>query len=154
MTVPHSETRPDLQIVRGEAPMTGGSPSAGRLDDPEAAFGLLENAQRVADATVAEAKAEAERLLGAARERAAQVQHDAREMGDRLRADAERESAEVKHRAFGEAERIVADAKARVGELESTIGGLESNRDQALTSVRDLSDRLNRLLFEHDASPG
>lgn len=154
MTVPHSETRPDLQIVRGEAPMAGGSPSSGRLDDPQAAFGLLDNAQRVADATVAEAKAEAERLLSAARERAAQVQHDAREMGDRLRSDAERESAEVKHRAFGEAERIVADAKAKVGELEGSIGGLQTQRDEALTSVRDLSDRLNRLLFEHDASAG
>lgn len=154
MTVPHSETRPDLQIVRGEAPMAGGSPSPDRLGDPQAAFGLLENAQRVADATVAEARAEAERLLSAARERAAQVQYDAREMGDRLRSDAERESAEVKHRAFGEAERIVADARAQVGELESSIGGLRAEHDETLASVRDLSDRLNRLLATHESSAG
>ncbi len=53
--------RADLQVVRDGA-ATG--------DQTNQAVGLLENAQKVADSTVAEARAEGERLLTAARERA------------------------------------------------------------------------------------
>ena len=65
--------RADLQVVRDDT--KNGDPTV-------QAVGLLENAQRVADATVAEARAEAERLLTAARERAQQVQRDAKDLGD------------------------------------------------------------------------
>ena len=64
--------RADLQVVRDDK--QNGDPTS-------KAVGLLENAQRVADATVAEARAEAERLLTAARERAQQVQRDAKDLG-------------------------------------------------------------------------
>lgn len=151
MTVPSSDARPDLQIVRGEAPRFGGSPGGGSV--PEQALGLLDHAQRVAESTVAEARAEAERLLGAARERATQLQHDARELSQRLRDDAERESAEMRHRAQGEAERIVADARTRVGQLEGSIDGLRSTRDQTLAAVRQLHQRLAGALGEHDGDP-
>ena len=64
--------RADLQVVREDAP-------AG--DSTTQVLHLLENAQKVADSTVADARAEAERLLTAARERAAQVQRDAKRNG-------------------------------------------------------------------------
>lgn len=149
MHVPGTDQRTDLRVVRDDAP---GSTAADA--GPQQALALLENARRVAEATVAEARDEAERLLSAARERAAQVQRDARELGQRLRADAERESAQVRHQAFGEAERIVADARARVTDLENSVGGLQSSRDEALTAVRGLVDRLSGLLSEHSPPTG
>ena len=138
--VPGSDQRGDLRVVHDE-------PASGPA--PEQALGLLENARRVADATVAEARAEAERLLGAARERAAQVQRDAKELGQRLRGDAEREAAQVRHEAFGEAERIVADARAQVSTLEGSIAGLRSQQDQATATARQLVERLQAALDEH-----
>jgi len=139
--VPGSDQRGDLRVVHDEP--------ASSAPAPEQALGLLENARRVADATVAEARAEAERLLGAARERAAQVQRDAKELGQRLRGDAEREAAQVRHEAFGEAERIVADARAQVSSLEGSIAGLRSQQDQATAAARQLVERLQAALEQH-----
>ena len=150
--VPGSDQRADLRVVRddGAPALSGATATGGGSSEPEQAIGLLANARRVADATVAEARDEAERLLTAARERAQQVQRDARELGQRLRADAERESAQVRHQAFGEAERIVADARAQVSQLESSVGGLQSARDDAVATVRGLVERLSGALAEHE----
>lgn len=136
MHLPGSDQRADLRVVHDTPPAQG----------PEQALGLLENARRVADATVAEARDEAERLLAAARERAQQVQRDAKELGQRLRADAERESAQTRHQAFGEAERILADARAQVSELEGSIHRLRDERDQVAAAAVQLRDRLNAAL--------
>jgi vacuolar-type H+-ATPase subunit H len=145
MHVPGTEQRTDLRVVHDEPPQVSGG--------PDQAIGLLENARRVADATVAEARDEAERLLAAARERAQQVQRDARELGQRLRADAEREAAQVRHQAFGEAERIVADARTQVSQLEGSLAGLRTERDRTTAAARALRDRLAALLDE-DAAAG
>jgi vacuolar-type H+-ATPase subunit H len=139
MHVPGSDQRTDLRVVHNE--------DAGQA--PEHALGLLENARRVADATVAEAKDEAERLLAAARERAAQVQREAREQGQKLRADAERESAQARHEAFGEAERLVADAKAQISSLEGSVAHLREEREKAVASTRVMRDRLSAALEAH-----
>ena len=151
MHVPGSDQRADLRVVRDDGVTVS---SSGSMSPPEQALALLENARRVADATVAEARAEAERLLAAARERAHQVQRDARELGERLRGDAERESAQVRHQAFGEAERIVADARARVSDLEQSVGGLERSHEEALATARRLADGLARLVAEHQPRTG
>ena len=141
MQVPGSDQRnTDLRLVHDD-PTSGGG--------PEQALGLLENARRVADATVAEARAESERLLGAARERAAQVQREARELGQRLRTDAEREAAQTRHEAFGEAERIVADARTQVSTLEGSIAGLRVQQDEATAKARELVDALTAALERH-----
>lgn len=152
MHVPGSDQRTDLRVIRDDSATP--SPAAGSEPAPQQALGLLENARRVADATVGEARAEAERLLAAARERAQQVQRDARELGQRLRDDAERESARVRHQAFGEAERIVADAKAQVSTLESSVGDLQTGRDEAFGAVQSMVDRLSGLLHEHGPARG
>lgn len=154
MHVPGSDQRTDLRVVHDD--------SAGQ--SPEHALGLLENARRVADATVAEARDEAERLLSAARERAQQVQRDARELGQRLRADAERESAQARHQAVGEAERVMSEARSQVRDLEASIGRLRAERDEAAGAVLEMRDRLNGVLEasrvgdggpgEHDGSLG
>jgi vacuolar-type H+-ATPase subunit H len=142
MQVPGSDQRnTDLRLVHDDEPTSGGG--------PEQALGLLENARRVADATVAEARAESERLLGAARERAAQVQREARELGQRLRTDAEREAAQTRHEAFGEAERIVADARTQVSTLEGSIAGLRVQQDEATAKARELVDALTAALERH-----
>lgn len=142
MNVPGTDQRSDLRVVR-ESPSGPG---------PEQALGLLENARRVADSTVAEARDEAERMLAAARERAQQVQRDARELGQRLRAEAERESAQARHQAFGEAERIVADARAQVGALEGSMAGLHADRDALIVRTRELVHRLGSALEQHEAT--
>jgi cell division septum initiation protein DivIVA len=142
MQVPGSDQRnTDLRLVHDDDPSSGGG--------PEQALGLLENARRVADATVAEARAESERLLGAARERAAQVQREARELGQRLRTDAEREAAQTRHEAFGEAERIVADARAQVSTLEGSVAGLRVQQDEATAKARELVEALTAALERH-----
>jgi vacuolar-type H+-ATPase subunit H len=142
MQVPGSDQRnTDLRLVHDDDPSSGGG--------PERALGLLENARRVADATVAEARAESERLLGAARERAAQVQREARELGQRLRTDAEREAAQTRHEAFGEAERIVGDARAQVSTLEGSIAGLRVQQDEATAKARELVEALTAALERH-----
>lgn len=145
MHVPGSDQRTDLRVVHDDDPSGQG---------PGQAIGLLENARRVADATVAEARDEAERLLAAARERAQQAQRDARELGQRLRADAERESAQARHQAYGEAERIVADARAQVSALQESVGGLTGQRARAAAETRDILERLTAALAEHDATAG
>jgi cell division septum initiation protein DivIVA len=139
--VPGSDQRSDLRIVHDEPTSSAAA--------PEQALGLLENARRVADATVAEARAEAERLLAAARERAAQVQRDARDLGQRLRGDAEREAAQARHEAFGEAERIVGDARAQVSSLEGSIAALRAQQDEAASKARALVDKLSAALEQH-----
>ena len=144
---PGSDQKVDLRVVRDDVATT---PRPGGV--PEQAVGLLENARRVAESTVAEARDEAERLIAAARERAQQVQRDARELGLRLRADAERDSAQARHAAFGEAERIVADARAQVTRLQDSVGGLRSARDEAVTVVRGLVDRLTGTLDDLSAT--
>ncbi|HTE73001.1 MAG TPA: hypothetical protein VK640_07360 [Actinomycetes bacterium] len=142
MQVPGSDQRnTDLRLVHEDEPASGGG--------PEQALGLLENARRVADATVAEARAESERLLSAARERAAQVQREARELGQRLRTDAEREAAQTRHEAFGEAERIVADARAQVSTLEGSVAGLRAQQDEATAKARELVEALSAALQRH-----
>ena len=95
--------RADLQVVRDGEGSTG--------DTTTQALGLLENARKVADATVAEARDEAERLLTAARERAQQVQRDAKEDFQKLRADAERQSPEEFKAAY---ERFLADHQGQL----------------------------------------
>ncbi len=135
--------RADLQVVRDDE-QTG--------DITAKAIGLLENARKVADSTVAEARAEAERLLTAARERAQQVQRDARELGQRLRTDAERETAQARHQAYGEAERILADARSEVSSLKASVAGLREERDSAEGSMRELADRLQKVLERHDSA--
>lgn len=148
MHVPGSDQRSDLRVVRDDPQVSGGP----TLHGPEQALGLLENARRVADATVAEARTEAERLLAATRERAQQLQRDARELGQRLRADAERESAQVRHQAFGEAERIVADARAQVSVLEGTLNALNADREALIERTRELVQRLGGALEQHEAT--
>jgi V/A-type H+/Na+-transporting ATPase subunit G/H len=134
--------RADLQVVRDDKQAA---------DTTAKALGLLENARKVADATVAEARAEAERLLAAARERALQVQRDAKELGEKLRSDAERETAQARHQAYGEAERIVADARSEVSTLKSSVAGLREERDAAESSMRELSERLHVALEAYAA---
>jgi vacuolar-type H+-ATPase subunit H len=137
--------RADLQVVRDDA--AGG-------DTTTQALGLLENARKVADATVAEARDEAERLLAAARERAAQVQRDAKELGQKLRSDAERDAAQTRHQAYGESERILADARAEVAQLKGSVAGLREERDAAEAAMRELSERLQNALHRYaDADP-
>ena len=156
MHIPGSDQRTDLRVVRDDVSSTsaGPGPASGEGSAPEQALGLLANARRVADSTVAEARDEAERLLSAARERAQQVQRDARELGQRLRADAERESAQARHQAFGEAERILADARAQVSTLEGSVGGLQASRDHALVAVQEFVERLSGVLAEHAPATG
>lgn len=145
MTLPvlGTDQRSDLRVVVD---------SSSAAAAPERALSLLENALRVADSTVAEARGEAERLLTAARERAQQVQREARELGQRLRDDAERESAQVRHQAFGEAERIVADARAQVSMLEAKLAGLRADREAMVSRTRELVQRLGGALDQHDGA--
>ena len=135
--------RADLQVVRDD-----GAPAG---DTTAQALGLLENARKVADATIAEARDEAERLLTAARERAQQVQRDAKELGQKLRSDAEREAAQARHQAYGESERILADARSEVSGLKASVTGLREERDTAEASMRELSQRLQAALEQYGA---
>jgi vacuolar-type H+-ATPase subunit H len=137
---PGTQQRADLQVVRDDEGAT-----------TTQALGLLENARKVADATIAEARAESERLLAAARERAQQVQRDAKELGQKLRSDAERETAQARHQAYGEAERIVADARSEVNSLQSSVSGLRGERDVAEAAMRELSERLTAALERYAA---
>jgi vacuolar-type H+-ATPase subunit H len=139
--------RADLQVVRDGEPSTGGDVTA-------QALGLLENARKVADATVAEARDEAERLLTAARERAQQVQRDAKELGQKLRADAERDAAQARHQAYGESERILGEARTEVTTLKSSVSGLREERDAAEAAMRELAGRLQVALDRYaDQNP-
>jgi len=139
--------RADLQVVRDGEPSTGGDTTA-------QALGLLENARKVADSTVAEARDEAERLLTAARERAQQVQRDAKELGQKLRADAERDAAQARHQAYGESERIVGEARTEVTTLKSSVSGLREERDAAEAAMRELAGRLQNALERYaDQNP-
>jgi vacuolar-type H+-ATPase subunit H len=137
--------RADLQVVRGDE---------AEGDTTARALGLLENARKVADATVLEARDEAERLLTAARERAQQVQRDAKELGLKLRSDAERDSAQARHEAHGEAERIVADARHEVSSLKASVAGLREERNAAESAMRELAERLQVALQRYGAPLG
>jgi vacuolar-type H+-ATPase subunit H len=140
---PGTQPRADLQVVRDGGDTSTTTSAASTTGQ---AVGLLENARKVADATIAEARDEAERLLAAARERAQQVQRDAKELGHKLRADAERETAEAKHAAYGEAERIVADARSEVSSLKASLDGLRAEQSAAESTLRQLSERLQGLM--------
>jgi len=139
--------RADLQVVRDDG-------SAAGTDSTTQALGLLENARKVADATIAEARDEAERLLAAARERSQQVQRDAKELGQKLRSDAEREAAQARHQAYGESERILADARNEVSTLKSSVTGLREERDAAEAAMRELSARLQTALERYAPQDG
>ena len=132
--------RADLQVVRDD-----------QGDTTSQALGLLENARKVADSTVLEARDEAERLLTAARERAQQVQRDAKDLGTKVRSEAERDAAQTRHEAQGEAERIVADARHEVSSLKASVAGLREERNAAESVMRELAERLQVALQRYAA---
>lgn len=139
-----TSTGRDLQVVR-DAPDQGG---------PAQALTLLENANRVAEETVAQAKDEAERVLTAARSEADQVRREAREQGLREREAADRDADRARHEKLGEAERLLDQARNEVGELERTATRLRSEREAAAHSARELGERLMAAVNEGNPGDG
>ena len=121
----------DLQVVRDDP-----------TDEPREAIGLLANARRVAEDTMARAQEEAGQLLASAREDVEQLEKEARAHADQQLATAEQESERVRYQAYGEAERLLADARGQVAEFERTAARLRSERAAAADSVRELAARL------------
>ncbi len=115
-----SKDRSDLRVVQ--------PPDA---NDPREAMALLEHAHRVAEDTLATARAEAERLL----------------------ADARRDAEATRAQAQDAAERILADARGNVAELEQHKERLASERESAISSAREFANRLLALV-DDEREPG
>jgi vacuolar-type H+-ATPase subunit E/Vma4 len=135
-----TNTGRDLQVVRGEGEGT-----------PQQAFGLLENAGRVAEDTVRQARTEADRIVGAARSEAEKVRREGLEQGALERAAADRDAERLRHEKLGEAERLLREAREEVAELERSAGRLRSERDAAADSARELATKLQDAV--HSAMP-
>jgi vacuolar-type H+-ATPase subunit H len=114
----------------------------GGQDDPSEALGLLANARRVADDTIAQARGEAERLMATARQNAQSLEHQAREQAERHLNEAGQEAERVRYQGYGQAERMLGEARSQVAELERTAARLRSERDAAAESARELASRL------------
>ena len=121
----------DLQVVHDD-----------RRDEPGQALGLLANARRVAEDTVAKAHADAEKLMEGARNDVQQLEQEARAHVDNQLATAGREAERVRYQAYGEAERMLSEARNQVAELERTAARLRSEHAAAADSVRELATRL------------
>jgi vacuolar-type H+-ATPase subunit H len=121
----------DLQVVHGD-----------RRNDPQQVLGLLGNAQRVAEETVAQAQVEADQLLANARQEVAQLEQEARAHADQQLGAAEKEVERMRYQAYGEAERMLKDIRSEVAELQRTASRLRSERDAAADSARELARRL------------
>jgi cell division septum initiation protein DivIVA len=109
---------------------------------PEQALTLLENAHRVAEDTITTARAEAERVLLAARHDAQQLRKQAREQSEREVAEASRKAETARAQAQEEAGRLVADARGKVAELEQEKVRLATERDFVAESAKQLAERL------------
>ncbi len=121
------------------------------VDETETISRTLLLAQRTADTTVAEADAEAERILSTARDDAAQSLDQARVLADRLIEDAKNEA-----RRAGEGERIRVESEvqalnARRDFLESDVDHLESFLIEQRQRIRESATTLSELV---DRVPG
>jgi vacuolar-type H+-ATPase subunit H len=132
----------DLQVVHGDP-----------RNDPQQVLGLLGNAQRVAEETVARAQSEADQLLAAARQDVAQLEQEARAHADKQLGAAEKEAERVRYQAYGEAERMLNDIRGQVAELERTAARLRSERDAASDSARELANRLIHAIEHGQTGP-
>ena len=136
--------------------MNAGSTGVGDLqvvhDDPQAALGLLAQARRVADDTVARAQTEARQLIAAARQDVELLENEARAHSTKQLEAAEKEAERVRFQAYGEAERLLADVRGQVAELERSAARLRSERAAAADSVRELAARLSQSI-EHGPGP-
>ncbi len=138
-----------LQEVTDSA--TAPAPAAvdASVDEAETISRTLLLAQRTADTTVAEARSEAARIVGAANDEAATTLDSTREMAAQLLAEAR-----VEARRLGEAERgavagEVEGLKARRDFLEADVEQLElflteqrSRLREAATSIVDITERV------------
>jgi DivIVA domain-containing protein len=145
-----SESGPAAPVAPGEpASLAAPSASSASVDEAETISRTLLLAQRTADTTVAEARAEAERIEREASTEAAKTIDSTREMSARLLEEA-REDA----RRAGEAERLnvkteVDSLRARRDFLESDVDHLErhlgeerSRLREAATTLLDLTERV------------
>jgi cell division initiation protein len=117
--------------------------------DTETISRTLLLAQRTADATVSEAKADAERIVAAAQQEAATTIDSTREMSARLLEEARTEARQVSEVDRKAAQSEVESLLARRDFLESDVNQLENflvdQRDrlrQAASSLIDLSERV------------
>lgn len=129
-TETQAQERTDLRVVQGNE------------NGPHEAVALLENAHRVAEDTINSAKAEAERVMMAARHEATELRKQAREQSDREVAEAGRKAETARAQAKEEASRIVADARGEVAELEQAKERLTNERNSVAQSAQELAQRL------------
>lgn len=146
------EARARAAVARlQELSQAGEQPSAikASVDESETISRTLLLAQRTADTAVAEGHAEAERILSAARDDAAQSLDQARVLADQLIQDAKEEA-----RRAGEDERICVESKvqalsAQRDFLESDVDHLEAfmfeQRERIRESAAVLSEMAERI---------
>ncbi len=129
-TETQAQDRAELRVVQGNE------------SGPQEALALLENAHRVAEDAINSAKAEAERVMMAARHEATELRKQAREHSEREVAEAGRKAETARAQAQEEASRMVADARGEVAELEQAKERLINERDSVAQSAQELAQRL------------
>lgn len=130
-TETQTEDRADLRVVHAD-----------HENKPQEALALLENAHRVAEDTVNTARAEAERVLMAARHEAQELRKEAKEQSEREVAEAGHKAETARAQAQEEAGRLVADARGQVAEIEQEKERLSNERNAVAQSAQELAQRL------------
>ncbi|MDO4243905.1 MAG: DivIVA domain-containing protein [Actinomyces sp.] len=107
---------------------------AGGVEEPSAASGMLELAQRLHDEHVANGRAEGERIVAEARATGEQIVREAEDQRNRTLAQLEKERSGLEHR-IDELRRFESDYRTR---LKSYLQGLLANVEDGGTDASNL----------------
>ena len=118
---PVAPVAPVAPVMTPPTMFQGGGPGGG--EEPSAASGMLELAQRLHDEHVANGRAEGERIIGEARATGEQIVREAEDQRNRTLAQLEKERSGLEHK-IDELRRFESDYRTR---LKSYLQGLLTN---------------------------
>lgn len=129
-----SETQIVAPVVEAKPVAAVPVPAAGGVEEPSAASGMLELAQRLHDEHVANGRAEGERIVAEARATGEQIVREAEDQRNRTLAQLEKERSGLEHR-IDELRRFESDYRTR---LKSYLQGLLANVEDGGTDAPNL----------------
>ena len=131
---PGYESPEEMQIV---APVVDRTPApvGGAAQEPTAASGMLELAQRLHDEHVANGKAEGDRIIGEARQTGEQIVREAEDQRNRTLAQLEKERSGLEHK-IDELRRFESDYRTRLKSyLQSLLTNVEDGGESQAPSL-------------------
>ena len=130
---PVAPVAPVAPVMTPPTMFQGGGPGGG--EEPSAASGMLELAQRLHDEHVANGRAEGERIIGEARATGEQIVREAEDQRNRTLAQLEKERSGLEHK-IDELRRFESDYRTRLKSyLQNLLANVEDGGESSISSL-------------------